>query len=110
MPVVLPIVPSVPNYRVSTTLDDVSYVLDVRWNGRAEAWYMDVRTDEGEAIRVGLKLVLGAYHGMRVTDERFPNGIFTAVDLSGEHREATLDDMGTRVVVLYYPASEIAAL
>lgn len=108
MPNVLPLVPSVPNYRVSTTLDERQYVLDIRWNTRAGKWVMDVLTDEAQPIRTGLHLVLGAMYVS--SDPRWPAGLFVAADLSGEGREATLDDMGTRVVVFFYTAAEIAAL
>ncbi len=108
MPVVLPLIPSVPNYRVGTTLDGTQYILDVRWNTRAASWYMDIRTEDDELIHAGMRLVLGAKHGMRITDTRFPNGIITAVDLSDTHSEAGLDDMGTRVAVFFYTAAELA--
>jgi hypothetical protein len=110
VPSTLPLVPSIPNYRVSTQLGETQYILDVRWNTRAASWYMDIRTEDDELIRAGMRLVLGARHGARITDTRFPAGFITAEDTSGTHSEAGLDDMGTRVVVNWYSAEELATL
>lgn len=105
----LPLVPSVPHYRVSTQLDDVQFILDVRWNSRDDAWYIDLLAEDEEPISVGMKVTLGSFLGSRSAHEEFPDGFFLTVDTSGEGSEAGLDDMGTRVVVLYIPSSEIFA-
>ena len=99
----LPLVPSTPNYRFATTLDGTSYVFDVRWNARDEAWYLDVYDQNETLIRAGVKIVLGALLGRRSVDPAFPDGLLIATDLSGEGREATFDDLGTRVVVIFTP-------
>lgn len=104
----LPLVPATPNYRVGTSLDGVSYVFDVRWNGRAAAWYVDILDEEADPICVGLKVVLGAALGARSADPRRPAGLLMASDLSGEGREATFDDLGSRVVVYFYPFADLA--
>lgn len=110
MPVILPLVPTIPSYRVGTTLAGVAYILDVYWNGYDEAWYMDVLDEEADKIRVGIKIVLGAYLGRRCVDPRFPRGVMIASDQTGEGREAGLDDLGTRVLVYFYTPEEVAAL
>lgn len=106
---ILPLVPSVPSYRVGTQLDGVQYVLDVRWNGRDGAWYMDILDEAAVAIRSGVKIVLGAFLGRRTVNPAFPAGLLVAADLSGEGRDATLDDLGTRVVVYFYTFDEAFA-
>jgi len=110
MPGILPLVPNEPNYRVGTALDGVQYTLDIRWNIRDSAWYMDVLTADGDMIRAGLKLVLGASIGGRVTDPRFPPGLLRVFDQSHTGVDATLEDMGTRVVVYYFSAQEMLDL
>lgn len=107
MPRALPLIPSEPNYRLGTQLDGTQYVIDCRWNSRAEAWYLDVLDANADPIRTGIKIVLGAALGARCTDPRFPQGLFLASDLSGQGREAGLDDLGVRVFVYYYPRSEL---
>lgn len=110
MPTNLPLVPSIPNYRVGTTIENVQYVLDVRWNARDGAWFMDVSDSTAVPIALGIKLVLGIALGRRITDARFPTGLLYAADLSNQGLDATLDDLGTRVVIQYLTADELTAL
>jgi len=107
MPRALPLVPSTPNYRVSTTLDGVQYILEVRWNGRAGVWYLDLLDIDEDPIAMGIAVLLGSALGVRTTDARFPPGALIAADTSGEGRDAGFDDMGDRVAVFYYEASEL---
>ena len=109
MPVALPLVPSVPSYRVSTALEDQQYIFDVRWNARDLAWYLDISTEADEIILRGLKIVLGTVLGARSTDTRLPPGLLIPADLTSSGRDATFDDLGTRVAVLYYTLEEAAA-
>lgn len=106
MSALLPLQPSIPNYRVGTALDGVQYILDVRWNGRDGAWYLDLLQEDETPIAHGLKLVLGAAIGSGITNPDFPPGVFVCRDLSGVGLDAGFDDIGTRVVVYYFPDSE----
>lgn len=108
MPNQLPLIPSVPSYRVGTTLGGTNVVLDLRWNARDAAWYMDMSTEDEVMIRAGMKIVLGAMLGGRVTSALFPPGQLLAVDLTGSGTEATLDDLGVRVQVLFFTYAELA--
>ncbi len=103
----LPFVPSIPNYRVATTLDGTQYVFDVRWNGREGAWYFDIRTEDATLIRAGIKIVLGALLGGREASAEMPAGVFLASDLAGTGTDAGIDDLGARVCVYYYSAGEL---
>jgi hypothetical protein len=110
MPLQLPLVPAIPNYRVGTTLDGEPYVLDVRWNGRAAAWYLDILDVDETPIEQGIKLVLGAALGSRTLNPARLRGLLRVSDLTGAGREATFDDMGERVIVYYYTPAELEAL
>jgi hypothetical protein len=110
MPVQLPIDAAYPNYRVGITLNDIPYIFDVHWNGRDNAWYFDVLDSTELPIRCGIKIVLGTSLGVRSTDPRYPSGMLVATDTSGEGRDATIDDLGSRVVVLHYTVEEFEAL
>lgn len=107
MPESLPLFPSEPNYRVSVVLAGTLYVLDVRWNGRDEAWYLDVSTEDGNPIRTGIKVVLGALLGGRVVSDDFPLGVFQAVDTTNAGAEAGFDDLGDRVQIYFYSFDEL---
>ncbi len=109
MPTQLPFVSEVFNYRVTTLIDGTEYIFDVRWNERDSAWYFDISDAEGSLILAGTKIMLGSPLGRRSVDPRYPNGIFSASDLSGADEDATYTDLGTRVVVFFYAASELVA-
>lgn len=107
MAVILPIVPGVPFQTFGTTLDGSQYVINARWNGQDGAWFLDLLADDETPIRMGMKLVLGVLIGARSTVDALP-GVFVVRDLSGEHADATLDDLGARVIVYFFGWDEIA--
>jgi hypothetical protein len=116
MATALPVVPSIPSYNFSSTLevyDDSGetvpavFLFDVYWNTRAGSWFMHVFEADGTPIRHGIRIVLGTILGGRSVDRRFPAGALKAEDLSGKGIEATLDDLGTRVVIYYYTDDEL---
>jgi hypothetical protein len=105
----LPFVPSVPFYRFSVLLENAVYVFDVRWNSRAEQWAFDISEEDGTAIIHGAVVVLGAYMGRTSAHQLLMGGVLVARDTSNESREATLDDLGTRVKVLYVPRADMVS-
>lgn len=106
MPQQIPFAPSIPLQRFATTLGEVQFVFDANWNARDEAWYFDLRTEDGEMIRAGVKIVLGTFLG-RTADSRAPDGFLIASDLAGTGQDAGLDDLGTRVAVYFYSRDEL---
>lgn len=99
----IPFSPSVGAYRLTFIIETVQYIFDARWNTRAAAWYMDVLEADETPIALGIKIVLGCLLGRRTNHPLFNNGVLVAIDLSGQEMDATLDDFGTRVAILYYP-------
>jgi hypothetical protein len=108
MPVTLPFVPSTAFFRVGTVLDGSTYIFDVRWNSREQAFFFDVLEVDETPIASGSKIVLGTYLCRTSNHPLFATGVMVAIDLSGELREATLDDLGTRVVVRRFTGPEMA--
>ncbi len=106
--VTLPLVPSIAFYRIGTTLDQTQYLIDVHWNGREQAWYMDLLDQDANMIRAGIKIVLGALLGVRCAAPEFPNGAFIATDTTNSGVDATFTDLGTRVIVRYFPAEDLS--
>lgn len=107
-----------PSFVFGTTLgegeEQRQYRFAFHWNARAgedggAGWFMDVLESDDTPIRMGIRVVLGARLGRRVADSRFPPGELIARDLSGAGKEATLDDLGIRVVIDYTSPEELAA-
>ncbi len=100
---ILPLVPSISRYRFGTELGTDSFVVDVRWNGREGAWYIDLFDEFLVPVRMGTKLALGA-------PLPFGPGVLIPVDLSDAGRDAGYDDLGIRVRVYFFSYEEIAAI
>lgn len=103
----LPLVPAVPFYRVGVTLNGKDYLLDLRWNSRANTWFMDVLQADETPIRHGIRLTTGAVHGARSTDPEFPFGGFGLVNLAGDGSEAGLDDINIKVGVYHFQLDDL---
>jgi hypothetical protein len=110
MPQRLPLIPSNPDYQFSTELDGTVYVVQVRWNDRAESWFFSLLTSDEEPLISGSAIVLGSVIGIRSLDTRVPTGTFIVSDLSGENREPGFNDLGSRVVMSYFTEQEIASI
>lgn len=104
---VLPFQPSIPSYRVGTVINGTPYIFDVRWNARDAAWYFDLYDKDEVAIVMGVKVVLGAGLGSRVRDDRYPAGLVVAIDVTGAGADATIDDIGKRVLVVHFTPEDI---
>ena len=110
MSVRLPLIPSEPFYSFATTLAEVEYLIDVRWNTRAASWSFDVSSVDGDMIRSGMPLLLGSsLAALRSANTAMPAGVFVVQDTSGEDTDAAFDDLGVRVVCDFYTFAEWAA-
>ena len=105
---ILPFTPSIPFYRFAVVIDAVVYVFSVRWNTRAEQWAFDISEEDGTSVINGAVVALGAMMGRTSSHELFQNGCIVARDTGNEFKEATLDDLGTRVQVVYIPKADMA--
>jgi len=106
MALLLPLVPSNPNYVFSCIVVNQEVSIRVRWNARDSAWYMDWSDANGGRIIAGMKIVLGVNLGRASTHELFKRIIVRAVDTSNRGAEAGFDDIGVRVVVRVYTISD----
>lgn len=107
MPQILPLQPSNPHYRFGTTLAEEPYLIDIRWNGREGAWYMDILSEDEDRIASGLKLVLGGPIGDLSPSNDFPAGHFYLFDASRTGTEATFEDLGVRVNLYFYTEQDL---
>lgn len=107
MSVVVPLRNGLPFFDVQAQLDGVTYTLELRWNVRATAWFLNV-LDEAEqnVFLAGLKLVANFPLAAYVTG-RSPPGALVCVDTSGQGADPGLNDLGARHQLLYYSKAEL---
>ena len=109
MATILPLQPGDARYQFSTDLLGETYVFRVRWNERAKAGYIDVLERDETPIVLGAKIVLGAAIAHHVPHRLFMGGVLIARDQSRQGREATLDDLGDRVQLVYMTRDDMIA-
>jgi hypothetical protein len=89
-----------------TQLGSTKYQFDVRWNDRAAVWCADiVDAATQQAILQGLPLVLGCE---LLQPYNLAMGRLLVVDETGTAKDASYDDLGTRVNVYWISADEVA--
>lgn len=112
MPVVIPLRSDLPHFDLQVVLSDTVYTLEFKWNQREGAWYMDVRTEDGEPIVSGVKVVVDFPLARRSQDPRRPAGALVAIDTTERQRDPRWDaelqvgDLGDRVQLLYFEPDE----
>lgn len=105
MALILPIRPGRLHFSFETTLDGEVYTFEFRWAAREAAWFMSRYEEDGTPISVNRKVVLGIPIGKRDGKNR-PPGRLIPFDTSGRDVEATAEDLGERVQILYYADGE----
>jgi hypothetical protein len=110
MAVNISLTPGLPFFDLQMTLDDVAYTLQFRWNVRCERWFMDILDEQASTLlQAGICLVAD-FPLTAVRTGRTPPGIFVALDTSGAGLDPTIDDLGTRVQLIYFTEEEIAPI
>jgi hypothetical protein len=108
-PVVLPTRGDLPAYSNVVPLDGKLYQCEYAWNPRDSAWYWTIKTQAGEVLQAGVKLVpdwslLEKFAG----DPRFPVGRFFLVDneapVESPGSMPEMEDLGTRHLLVFQGA------
>ena len=109
MPFTIPLRDDLPFFDLHVSLDDATYTLQLRWNVREGAWFMDVLDQQGEALLLaGLRLVASFPLTAYVTDRK-PPGDLVVIDTTGAGADPGRADLGTRHALVYFTAAELAA-
>jgi hypothetical protein len=99
--------PSIVNTRGSATfrtqLDGRDYVFVLQWNQRMSRWTMDIADQDSVPIASGIVLVVEFPLLSLVTDERKPPGSLAIVDLQSPKIDPTLESLGSRHQLVYWP-------
>lgn len=92
-----------------TTLDGVPYLLQFTYSERADVWYLAILTEEGDAIRYGVKLVCGWPLLRKVADPRKPPGVLFVWTANNDDSPPGLLDLapGGRCTLIYVPQADL---
>lgn len=103
----LPLRTDLPHYSFSMELDGVAFVLEWRWNARAGFWFFSLLDAEGTPLVVGRKVVPDFPLLARFRDPRLPRGLLMVQDTTGKGTPPGVNELGSRVVVLYADVAEL---
>lgn len=106
MSVTLPLRNDLTDFSFTTQLDNASYSFRFWWNERSTSWFMTI-SDEAGNIFSNVPLVVDFPLGTRNRSTRMPPGRLIAQDLTGARQNPGLNDLGTRVVLLYFGVDEL---
>ena len=84
---ILPLFPTLPGVRYAINLDDRVFRLRLRFFDRANSWYLDIDTNDGIELSVGVRVITD--HPLvpgRRRGAEFPRGQLFAIDMKGEGR------------------------
>ncbi len=110
MPVIIPLRTDLTHYTFQIVLDGAEYTLELRWNERELAWYLNVQTAAKVPVLDSIKVVVNWQLGARSANAERPRGFFFAFDTSGSGIDPAINELGDRVVLVYFTAADVATI
>ena len=99
--IVLPINANNAHYEFTTTIVDIVLNFRIDYNTRADIWYCEIYDEFGALLLGSRPLVLG-YNIFNNTDlSGLPEGILFAINLYNQYENATVDNLGDDVLVMF---------
>jgi len=98
---IVPTAPTDGNNRQRTVLDGVEYEILFRYNARESNWYFSLLDTNGNFIATWRKLVVNYPLLQGDVGQDIPPGFLYNLDRTISGDEATLKDLGDRVVLMY---------
>ena len=116
MPQIIPTSITLSEYTQATSLDGRSYVFRFLHNPRLDRWSFDLLDQDEDPIATGRRVVCEYDLLQGVADERKPQGVIMARDLTAPDfspkilsQDPGLRDLGDRVKLTYFTEAEVAA-
>ena len=94
------------DYIFTTTLDGGTYRFQFDFNDRDGFWYFLLLDANGVQL-CSRKVVVGYSLIGRFTNVALPPGCLAAIDTSGQMVEAGLNNLGARVLLLYFERADL---
>ena len=105
----IPTTSASPSYTQRTAIDGATYTWSFDWNARDSHWYLSLADASGDPMLSGFKMVVDADLLWSIRyDERIPQGLLAAMDMTLQGVDAGRDDLGARVQMRYYTTDEFA--
>ncbi len=98
-----------PNIEFRTDLDDTEYVFRLHYLERFDSWLLDLLDKQALPIAEGLPVVLNKPLLSQIVDARRPAGDLMFMQLGDGNVSPTFEGFGTKFVLYYGTAAEIAA-
>ncbi len=106
----LPVEGDVAHQSFTVDLDGEPYIIELRWNNRASAWFLSLYTPTNAPLLLGRRVVIGVPMLRRHRTPAFPPGEMLAVDTTGANQDPGANDLGARVVLMYATAAELRGM
>ena len=94
-----------PAYDFKIDLESTVYTLRFRWNSRMSRWIMDIATEDGTDLLVGIPLHTNVDITSRFKKAGLPPGAFAVYDETGNGNNPDQFNFGTDVKLLYEEAN-----
>jgi hypothetical protein len=90
-------------------LANVEYLVQFKYNGRADAWFMDILLPDETPLRTGIKVVLAIdlFSGWKETER--PDGVLVALPKGASSDPPNRDDFARKGMVdlIFVPTDEL---
>ena len=97
-------------YKQQVELESENFIMRIRYNKRAQAWFVDLFDTDNNAIVFGRRAVIDWPIYQQFRHLATPNGFTKFVDTTNTKVEAGRNELGTRVVMLYTDRDDIVNL
>lgn len=98
-----------PHYTIDVQIEGQTYRLELRWNVRDSSWYMGILAPDDSHLAAPKRIASGRPLFWRSQSPALPPGLFVPIDSAGGDVDPGLQDLGNRVVLLYFDSTELVA-
>jgi hypothetical protein len=97
-------------YSQTVELDGSTFLLVFRWNARREYWSVDIFDVDGNPIALARKILVDVDLVKQRHHAGAPAGVLFAWESKDQKEKPGVDELGSRVLLLYLEESELAAV
>lgn len=102
----IPVRNDLPAYKFTIDLEGVIYGLDFGFNDRSRLWYMSIYSSSEELILGDIPILTNVPLTDQYVIEGLPPGRFVAINETGSKENASIENFGTEVKLLYRESTD----